>query len=349
MPGRDAYPQIIAHRGASGYIPEHSLQAYQLAIDLKTDYIEPDLCLSKDGIFVAMHDLLLDDTTNVASLPQFVDRKTTKIVDGVPTTGYFISDFLYSELQELRLKQRLSQRTKIFDNYFTIPSFDQIMALAQSNYQKTNRTVGIYPELKHPTFFKNLGFAMEDMLLASLQKGGYVTSGDSVPHDLKQVVPVVIQCFEAGSLSYLKTKTNIPLIQLLNQHYKWTQDNINTLATYANGVGPEKSDFSNPSYKDGKAIVDMIHAAGLRMHPWTFRADMDIEPKFKGDFNQQNMYFFCCLGIDGGFSEFPDRTRESLDLISNYTAWTQVADKQSLYHMRGSLSLCPISCASFDN
>lgn len=296
-----------------------------------------------------MHDLLLDDTTNVASLPQFADRKTTKIVDGVPTTGYFISDFLYSELQQLRLKQRLKQRTKIFDNFFTIPTFDEIMALAQSSFSSTNRTVGIYPELKHPSFFKSLGFAMEDMFLESLQKGGYQVTGDDVPHDLKQVVPVVIQCFEEETLKYLKTKTNIPLIQLLNQHYKWTQENVNMLASYANGVGPEKSDFSNPSYKDGKAIVDMIHAAGLRMHPWTFRADMDIEPKFKGDFNEQNIYFFCCLGIDGGFSEFPDRTRESLDLISNYTAWTQPSFKQGLYNMRGSaVPLCPISCTAFD-
>eukprot|EP01037_Dinobryon_pediforme_P045344 gene45344-57775_t len=155
------------------------------------------------------------------------------------------------------------------------------MALAQSSFASTNRTVGIYPELKHPSFFKSLGFAMEDLFLESLQKGGYQVTGDDVPHDLKQVVPVVIQCFEEETLKYLKTKTNIPLIQLLNQHYKWTQENVNMLASYANGVGPEKSDFSNPSYKDGKAIVDMIHAAGLRMHPWTFRADMDIEPKFK--------------------------------------------------------------------
>jgi glycerophosphoryl diester phosphodiesterase len=122
MPSRKRYPQIISHRGAAGYVPEHSLADYRLAIDLQTDYIEPDLCLSMDGVFVAMHDLLLDDTTNVASFPQFADRYTTKTVDGQNMTGYFISDFLYSELQELSLIQRIQGRSTLFNDLLKIPT-----------------------------------------------------------------------------------------------------------------------------------------------------------------------------------------------------------------------------------
>lgn len=292
-------------------------------------------------VFIAMHDLLLDDTTNVASLPQFEDRKTTKMVDGVPTTGYFVSDFLYSEIQELRLKQRLNFRTNLYDNYFTIPSFDQIMALAQSNYANTQRVVGIYPELKHPSFHKSLGFPMEEMLLESLQKGGYETSGSGVPNNLTSVVPVVIQCFEPPSLQYLKSKTSIPLIQLVEAAFPWSKADVSKIAAYADGVGPEKSDFSHLSFEEGKQLVSSIHAAGLRLHPWTFRADTDIDPKFKGSFSDQTLYFYCCLGMDATFSEFPDRSREALDLISNYTSWNGLK--------RSSAAACPISCSSFDN
>ena len=120
LPARDRFPQVLAHRGASGYLPEHSLQAYQLSMDLETDYSEPDLCLTKDGIFVAMHDLLLDDTTDVAEHSEFDDRKTTKSVDGESITGYFVSDFTYSELLTLRLRQRLSGRSTLYDNFFQV-------------------------------------------------------------------------------------------------------------------------------------------------------------------------------------------------------------------------------------
>jgi glycerophosphoryl diester phosphodiesterase len=128
MPPRNRYPQVISHRGACGYVPEHSLAAYRLAIDELTDYVEPDLCLSKDGVFVAMHDLLLDETTNVASLPQYVDRYTTKTVNGVNMTGYFVSDFLFSELQTLRLLQRIGGRSTFFNDLLLIPRSVKVMS-----------------------------------------------------------------------------------------------------------------------------------------------------------------------------------------------------------------------------
>lgn len=136
------YPHIIAHRGASGYLPEHSIPAYELAINLLTNYIEPDLCLTKDGIFIAMHDLLLDDTTNVADVSIYKNRISTKVIDGKNLTGYYVSDFLYSELQILRLKQRLNGRSILYDGLFQIPSLEMIIQLVQKYYYQTKKLTG---------------------------------------------------------------------------------------------------------------------------------------------------------------------------------------------------------------
>ena len=267
-------------------------------MDLETDYIEPDLCLSQDGIFVALHDLFLDDTTNVASLSQFNDKKTTKVVDGKNMTGYFVSDFVYSELQELRLNQRLSYRTTLYNGLFQIPSLDSVMSLVQSHYYNTSRTIGIYVELKHPSFFHSLGFNMENMLLQSLVKGGYEVNGDNVPTNLTQVLPVVIQCFESDSLKYLKEKTNIPLIQLLEVQKSdfFSNDNINTISTYSNGIGPAKENFGNIPYELALNYVNLIHSFGLVIHPYTFRADSGIGNKFNNNFEFEEMFYYCCLG-----------------------------------------------------
>lgn len=148
LPARDRFPQVISHRGASGYVPEHSLVGYQLAMDLNTDYIEPDLVISKDGQFVIMHDVTLDDTTNVGDMPEFADRYVTKRVDGQNKTGWFVNDFTLAELKTLRLQQRVHTRSSLLDNLLEIPTFAEIMELAQSSYASTNRTTGIYAELK---------------------------------------------------------------------------------------------------------------------------------------------------------------------------------------------------------
>lgn len=290
-----------------------------------------------------MHDLLLDETTNVADFPQFADRKTTRVVDGQNMTGFFINDFLYSELQELRLNQRLSYRTKLFDGYFTIPTFDQIMALAQQNYLSTKRTVGIYPELKHPSYFKSFGFAMEDMFLESLVKGGYEVYGEQVPNDLSKVVPVVVQCFESQSLKYLKEKSTLPRIFLVNEVGAafWTnKDNVAKIAEFANGVGPAKGDFGTPAFTTGQTIMSNLKEFNLYAHPYTFRADNGILKKFGGNFATENMYFYCCLGIDGIFTEFPDRSRESIDLMKNYTAWNNA-------QTTAGTPLCVINCSAY--
>ena len=324
MPARDSFPQVLSHRGASGYVPEHSMNAYQLAIDLGTDYIEPDLVVTKDGYFIAMHDLLLDDTTDVAEHPEFADRKTTRVVDGVKTTGYFVIDFTSTELNTLTLKQRMSGRTKLFDGYFKIPSFDDIMDLAQTHYNSTNLTVGLYVELKHPSWHLTMGFNTADMLLEKLATHGYLTQGDAVPRDMKQVVPVVIQCFEKDTLVYLKQRSQIPLILLLNMataELSWTSSGLSDIATFANGIGPQKEFFQGDSIQATKK-VQMAHDIGLFLHPWTFRMDSGVGIQFNGDFRSEQEYYICCLKMDALFTEFTDRTREVIDSYNSYEQQT---------------------------
>jgi glycerophosphoryl diester phosphodiesterase len=327
LPPRDAYPQVVAHRGASGYLPEHSLQAYQLAIDLKADYIEPDLCITKDGAFIAMHDVLLDDTTNVASFPEFANRKTTKDVEGTSLTGYFVSDFTLSEIKQLTLKQRLYKtRSQLTDGYFAIPTFDEIMSLAQSTYSKTGRMIGIYPEMKHPDFHRTLGFPMVDMFLTSLTKGGYEIKGENVSKNLTQVVPVLVQCFSPSPLVELSKKCDLPLLQLIDKTNasSWTEEKVKEIASYATVIGPEKSFFEmSPSsngatYENVMETMALIRSYDLYFHPWTLRADQDIGTIFNGNFAKEQMYFYCCLGTDGMFTEFPDQTREIIDIMKDY-------------------------------
>jgi len=316
---RDQYPQILAHRGASGYIPEHSLQAYETAMNLQTDYAEPDLCLTKDGVFVALHDVLLDETTNVAELPEFASYKSTKVVDGQTLTGYFVSDFTYAETQKLRLNQRLSFRTQIYNGFFTIPTLQQITALALANFNSTQRLVGLYIELKHPSFFKSLGFDVAEMLLAELRAAGYAVDA-SAPSDLKRVLPLVIQCFDASTLRALRPITSIPLVQLmdpptpaqLHDGSYWSDQTLKEIASYANAVGPEKTYFSTLPLSDGQRAVQRAKDAGLAMHPWTFRAEAQYVGKQFASFAEEQAYFFFCLGVAGIFTEFPDLTRQAL-------------------------------------
>ncbi len=296
-------PLIIAHRGASGYIPEHSIPAYQLAMDLNTNYIEPDLCLSKDGVFVALHDLLLDDTTNVASFPVYSNRKRTQEVDGQMLTGYFVNDFTIGELKELGLNQRLPQRTQIYNGLFQIPTLDEIISLIQSEYNKTGILYGIFPELKHPSYFESAGFDMGDMLLDQL--AGYdifnSTNKSGFPEH-----PIIIQCFEENTLQSLNNKTDIPLVLLSDSNDIWNQEYLTRVSAFANAIGPNKKELNLKK-------IQMAHNANLKVYPWTFRADSDIGIQFNGSFSDEQLYYICCLSVDGLFTEFPDRTREIIN------------------------------------
>lgn len=326
---------IIAHRGASGYVPEHTLAAYALAVLQGADYIEPDLVMTRDGQMVARHDNELGLTTDVAQHPEFAARKRTQTVDGRSLEGWFSEDFTLAELKTLRAIERIPQvrpANTRFDGQFEIPTLQEIIDLVRRLEASQQRVIGLYPETKHPTHFQRLGLAMEKPLLTILEGNGY----DSAE------APVFIQSFEVENLRMLSELTSIRLVQLLwieGQPYDQqahgkalsyaqmiTPAGLRDIATYATGIGPEKSlviardaagNLAAPT-----ALVGDAHAAGLTVHPYTFRAENSFlpgnlrtgsDPATPGDIDAE-LRAFLATGIDGLFIDQPDiavRLRET--------------------------------------
>lgn len=310
---------IIAHRGASGYRPEHTLAAYELAIALGADYIEPDLVSTKDGVLIARHENEISETTDVATHAEFAHRQTTKIIDGESKTGWFTEDFILAELKTLRAKERIPQlrsQNTDYDGLLEIPTLQEIIDLAKSKSAEINRAIGIYPETKYPTYFKSIGLALEVPLLATLTANAYQGAN----------APVFIQSFEVSNLQDLSTKTDLPLVQLLNNSGKpndfvvsgnertyadlATASGLREIAKYAQAVGIHKN-LLVPRDSSGKlrsptSLVTDAHAAGLLVHVWTFRnEDCFLPLDFQG--NPQGEYeLFFSLGVDGVFSDYPD-------------------------------------------
>ena len=202
----EARPLVIGHRGASGYLPEHTLASYALAIELGADYIEPDLVATKDGHLVARHEPNLIATTNVKDLPQFAARKRKMVVDGVEEEGFFASDFTLAEIRTLRAVQAFGERDQAFNGDFRIPTFDEVIELARRKGADEGRTIGVYPETKHPTYHQALGLPLEDRVLAVLQRHGWN----------HRAAPVFIQSFETANLKYLRQRTSVRLVQLVD-------------------------------------------------------------------------------------------------------------------------------------
>ncbi|MGN0936640.1 glycerophosphodiester phosphodiesterase family protein, partial [Acinetobacter amyesii] len=208
---------IVGHRGASALRPEHTLAAYQKAIDDGADFIEPDLVPTKDGYLVARHESEISGTTNISKLSQFADRKTTKRIDGIDYTGWFTEDFNLNELTEnVKARERIAQyrpNNTQYNDQYSIPTLEQIIELADAHYKKTGKIVGLYIETKHPTFFQQQNLAMEDRLLTTLAKYSYT----------RDIAPVYLQSFETTNLKYLhdqltqkKTLKHGKIIQLLD-------------------------------------------------------------------------------------------------------------------------------------
>jgi glycerophosphoryl diester phosphodiesterase len=315
-------PLVIAHRGASGHRPEHTLASYQLAIEFGADYIEPDLVATSDGHLVARHEPLLDDTTDVKRHPEFAARRSTKLLDGKEVTGFFASDFTLEELRTLRAVQANPARSKEFDGKFTIPTFEEILDLLVRESAQRGRRIGIYPETKHPSFHLMLKLPLEDKLLQALQRRG-LDRADA---------PVFIQSFESGNLQYLRGKTQLPLVQLLDDGALVYDDTgtrvvavtipqfgdprgatrpqtLADVAKYANAIGPWKRqilrDIGQPSLLT-TALIQQAHAVGLRVHTYTFRNEpATLAPEYRNDPLAEYRRFYD-LGIDGVFSDFPD-------------------------------------------
>jgi glycerophosphoryl diester phosphodiesterase len=319
-------PIVIGHRGASGYRPEHTLAAYTLAIDLGADYIEPDLVSTRDHVLVVRHENEISGTTDVADHPAFADRKTTKNIDGHPVSGWFTEDFTLAELKTLRARERLPDirpASSAFDGRHHISTFQQVINLAK------RRHIGIYPEIKHPTYFRSIGLPLEEPLVRALRANGYRGRN----------APVFIQSFEPGSLQRLEQMANVPLVQLLDDHgqpYDFvasgdprtyadlaTPDGLAELAAHVQGIGPNKNlivprDARNLR-RPPTGLVGDAHRAGLLVHPWTFRRESiflpeeyrqgnpagPVRPGAIGNFPAELRQFYE-LGVDGLFSDHPD-------------------------------------------
>jgi len=344
-------PIVIAHRGASGYLPEHTVAAYQRAIELGADYIEPDLVLTKDGHLIARHEPMLGSTTDVAA--KFgPSRMTTKLVDGVSVTDYFASDFTLAEIKTLRAVQPRASRDQSFNGQFEIPTLAEVIALAQAQSQATGRTVGIYPELKHSVFHAGLfgAHVFEDTLVAQLHTA----------YGNRQDAPVFIQSFEVANLKYLDSRTDIRLVQLVDaddvnadgslslvnpyrQPYDFlvagdprtfadllTKAGLAEVATYADGIGPWKpylvTTVADGIERDGRpgltindrlvvgstGVIEAAHAEGLFVHTWTFRNDAS---GYGFADPLAEMAYYMRLGVDGVFTDFPDTGVAALDSL----------------------------------
>jgi glycerophosphoryl diester phosphodiesterase len=287
--------QVIAHRGACVRFPEHTLAAYAQAARDGADFIEPDLVMTRDGVLVARHENAISATTDVAAHAEFAARRTCKTVDGQTSVDWFCEDFTLAELQTLRARERLpGLRGTAHDGQFAIPTLAQIIAQAACDAAARGRVLGIIPEIKHGSYFRGIGLAMEDVLLDALAE-----------HVYTRRAPVVIQSFEIGNLRYLRTRLarkrgHIRLLQLLDAPTLQPWDvaavggtldyaqmmspvGLCEVATYADAIGPERravvpldaaGRFATPT-----SLVRDAHAAGLEVHVYTFRPENHFLPR----------------------------------------------------------------------
>jgi glycerophosphoryl diester phosphodiesterase len=344
----EEHPLVIGHRGASGYLPEHTLQSYALAIKLGADYVEPDLVATKDGHLIARHEPDITHTTDVAEHPEFAGRKRTAMVDGFPVTGWFASDFTLAEIKTLRAVQTSLERPQRFNGRFKIPTLEEVIDLVQRESRKRDRRIGIYPETKHPTYHKDLGLALEPRLVRILKHAGWDSRRD----------PVFIQSFEQSNLKRLNRMIGVRLVQLVDANdvnpdgtldyappfdrpYDWTvsgdpklqsrtfgffatDEGLEEISSYADGIGPWKRYIvstlgtgpeSARTLAPPTDLIQRAHAHGLLIHTWTFRNEQSRLVRDYGG-NPINEYLqFYELGIDGVFSDFPDTAFTARELL----------------------------------
>jgi len=283
----DADKIIIAHRGASAYLPEHTLEAYAMAYAFGADYIEPDLVRTQDGVFIALHDIHLEATTDVET--QFPDRKRD---DG----RWYAADFTLEEIRRLKVHERLNGRFPKGKSSFQIPTFEEVIELVQGLNASTGRDVGIYPELKSPSWHAKANLPMEEAFLEIVTRYGY--AGPKAK--------IFIQCFEPPALQKirLELKCGLPSIQLISggrtQDYLVTDAGLDEVAAYANGIGPDKGRIE----KD-PSLVQRAHARSLKVHPYTLRKDT-LPPQYDTFYGELRQ-FYVTYDVDGLFTDFPDQ------------------------------------------
>ncbi|MET7755652.1 glycerophosphodiester phosphodiesterase [Streptomyces sp. NPDC005389] len=321
-------PTVIAHRGASGYRPEHTLGSYRHALDLGAHVIEQDLVPTKDGHLVCRHENDITGTTDVADHPGFASRKTTKSVDGVSLTGWFTEDFTLAELKTLRAKERIPavrQENTLYDGRWTVPTFEEVLRWAEEEGRRRGREIWLHVETKHPTYFRSLGLGLEERLAKLLRRYGRHRAGS----------PVFLQSFEPTSIQRLAKLVDSPGVVLLSgaTSRPWdfvqagdprtvadlvTPEGLRWIASYAKGIGPTL-DLVIPKDASGRlgdptTLVRDAHAQGLILHPYTHRNENSFlpadfrrgtDPTAYGDsFGALKRYLQ--TGIDGIFSDNPD-------------------------------------------
>jgi len=308
---------IIAHRGASAERPEHTLAAYELAIDQGAEYIEPDLVATKDLVLVSRHENELSGTTDVASREEFEDRRRDKTIDGQKVAGWFAEDFTLAELRTLRAKERipsLRPANARFDGLYQVPTLAEIVKLVRAKEAATGRRIGLYPELKHPEFLlQNDGIDMVDLLLREFRTLG-ITPAD----------PVFIQSFEIGPLQRLKQRGGgFKLVQLVKPEdgpadepamryaEMVTPTGLAEVAKYADAVGAHIALVLTPEGATTALVAD-AKAAGLAVHAWTIRPENDFlppmlrtgdEPKVRGCGDVKRAALLKAAGVAGVFSD----------------------------------------------
>lgn len=322
------YPTVIAHRGASGYRPEHTIGSYQLALDMGAHVIEQDLVPTKDGHLVCRHENDITGTTDVAAHPEFASRKTTKSVDGVSLTGWFTEDFTLAELKTLRAKERIPgnrQENTLYDGRWAVPTFEEVLRWAEQEGRRRGRPVWLYVETKHPTYFRGIGLGLEEPLAKLLRRYGRDGKGS----------PVFLQSFEPSSMQRLAKLVSSPRVVLLSgaSTRPWDfveagdprtvadlvkPEGLKWIASFAQGLGPTL-DLVIPRDASGKlstptTLVRDAHAKGLVVHPYTMRNENTFLPADFRRGTDPNAYgdvfgvFKACFetGIDGIFTDNAD-------------------------------------------
>jgi glycerophosphoryl diester phosphodiesterase len=307
-------PLVIAHRGASGVRPEHTLMAYREAIAQGADYIEPDLVATKDGHLVARHENEIHETTDVAARPEFANRKTTKVIDGESVTGWFTEDFTLAELKTLRARERLPALraiSKAFDGQEPIVTYQEVIDLARAESQRLKREIGTYPEMKHPAYFAGIGLPLEGRLAEVLKRNSLNTRS----------APVFVQCFEPEPLKTFGGLSKARRVMLVSRGPApvdvTSEAGLKAIAAFAEGVGPEWPlvvPIENDALAAPTPLMARARALGLEVHPWTVRAENAFLPKSlqrgtgpaaHGDADALLAALYAA-GVTGVFSDFPD-------------------------------------------
>ena len=321
-PARDLL--VVAHRGASGRRPEHTLAAYRLAVEEGADVIEPDVVATRDGVLVVRHENEVSGTTDIAGRPEFAGRRTTKTVDGRPVTGWFTEDLTLAEVKTLRAVERLPElrpESAAYDGQFPVPTLAEVVALAAELGAARGRPVGVYPETKHPSHFRRIGLPLE-VALVDLLHGAGLTERDD---------PAWVQSFEVGNLELLRGLTRLRLVQLvapdggpadrpeLTYRAMTTASGLATVATYADAVGPATSMVVDDALAPTALVAD-THRAGLAVHAWTVRPENAFlpPPLRSGDAASGHgdvtgwVRALAAAGVDGLFTDVPAETLAAL-------------------------------------